>query len=120
MLERRLDPREPRNSSVRVMVLGKDPGESLSARLLDSTSGSAGLLLPSPIPPGTLVRLDSDDEFSLGEVVRCQKTPAGFAIGVRVEQTLSNLAQLRNLFRRLDWFSPQKSDKEPVMRHAAR
>jgi hypothetical protein len=119
MEERRTTARRATQRTLQLQVLGS--GEPPApAQLLEVSQGGAGLEAAAAVLPGCLVRLDFDDELWLGEVVHCCAKGTRWALGIRVEQRLSHLTQLRALMHRLDWGQAQPLEKESVTLRAAR
>jgi hypothetical protein len=117
MVERRNHPRWPKTSPVQVCPLDGS-GRVISGLVQDWSECGAGLVLTSPLATGTPVRLDLDDELSLGEVVYSQSVPAGFLVGVRIKHTLQHLREFRTIMRRHDWYGPRQSGKGATQKHA--
>lgn len=59
------------------------------------------VLLNRPVPVGAAIKLEPGNEIILGEVCYCQPDGLGFAVGLRLDQVLSNLEQLEDLNRNL-------------------
>ena len=98
--DRRADQRQTQrhevNQPVVVSVLGTS-GETFHGEIRNVSEGGTELLLDQPVPYGSLVTIDYDDNRLLGEVVYCQREEANWLVGVRVEHALLGLATLASL-----------------------
>lgn len=119
MEERRSGPRWPAATTVRLQVLGPQR-IALPAQLLDYSDWGACVEVSLYVSPGTLVRLDFEDELWLGEVAHCQPRPGVYALGLRVEQRLAHLQELRTLFQGHDWWHSQSIEKPTLTRSVTR
>ena len=64
---------------------------ALHGEILNMREGETQIWLDQPMPYGSLVRIEYDDDLVLGEVVYCQQEESGWLVGVRVEHTLLGL-----------------------------
>jgi hypothetical protein len=119
MEERRSEPRRPAGQNLSLQVLG-NRRITVPAQLLDCSQGGAGLEVAIYVSPGTLVRLDFENELWLGEVAHCEPRPRGYTLGVRVEQRLSHLVELQAQFQRLDWWQSQGIENKALTQSAVR
>jgi hypothetical protein len=93
-MNERLEMRIPADRAVAVTLLG-DIDTPLKARVKDMSGRGIGLELEHEVSVGTALRIELDDALVLGEVVYCRWDGASFAVGVRLEQALTGLAELR-------------------------
>ena len=66
----------------------------LHGAILNLSEGGAQIRLDQPLRYASLVRVDYNDNFLLGEVVYCQREQAGWLVGIRVEHALLGLTAL--------------------------
>jgi hypothetical protein len=66
----------------------------LQGEMLNISEGGTQIRLDQPLPYGSLVRIEYDDDLLLGEMVYCQQEESGWRIGIRVEHTLQGLKAL--------------------------
>lgn len=58
--------------------------------------------VPRPVPAGTAIRVEVEDQILLGEACYCQSLLGGqYAIGLQLEQSLNNLEDLSRLVKAL-------------------
>ena len=72
------------------------------------------LRIPCDIPPGTLVRIDSDDALYLGEVCHCRPVEGHYEAGIKLDQVLSGLSDLEKLNQNL--IKEEKEQRELASR----
>ena len=92
-MERRAETRIPWNCPVRVTLLGSPP-EHVDAVLLNVSGRGARLRVPRRIECDTALRIDLDNAMLLGEVCYCATDGDGYGIGVQLEHSLLNLAEV--------------------------
>jgi hypothetical protein len=119
MEDRRSEARWPTENNVLLQVLGRQR-LAIPAQLRDYSDRGAGVGCGMYVAPGTLVRLDFEDELWLGEVVHCERTHSDYTLGLRVEQRLANLRELHSRFQRLDERWSQCVVKTGLMQNATR
>ena len=102
-VDRRVEPRETSDLSVRLEVL-TEPRLTLNARLMESSGRGGRLLCDRPIFPGSALRIEMSDELLLAEAIHSQGHARGFLVGFRVDQRLARVQQLHRLLESLDWF----------------
>lgn len=104
-MERRQSPRLPAEEPIVVTRLSPDAQSGLStplaARIVERSTDGFRVELPEAIPQGMLVRLDLADSLLLGEVTWCAKAGALYYAGVRIEQSLEHMGDLRRLMAAL-------------------
>ncbi len=69
--------------------------------VMDFSGRGMRVQLPARVTPGTAVQLDFQNQILLGEVCYCQGMGQGYAIGIELEHSLSNLDDLSRLVRAL-------------------
>jgi hypothetical protein len=93
-MNQRLEARISADRSVAVTLLG-DIDTPLKARVKDISGSGIGLELEQAVTAGTALKIELDDALVLGEVVYCRRDGVSFTVGVRLEQELTGLAELR-------------------------
>jgi len=91
--------REPHFASfetVRLTVLGS-AGYTTAAHALTISGPRMRLVLDRPISPATLVRIQGDDWFVLGEVSYCEMERSHYNLGIEIEHSLAGLGELARL-----------------------
>ena len=98
-IDRRQSSRLPAEDSVMLTCLsaGPIPNTPLPARIVEKSDYGMRIEVSDPIAPATLVRLDLADTLVLGEVAWCAKVGDHHEIGLRMEQSLQHLGDLRRL-----------------------
>lgn len=76
---------------------GPTPSEPVAARIVERSDYGMRIEISEPLAPATLVRLDLADTLVLGEVAWCAKVGDHHEIGLRMEQSLQHLGDLRRL-----------------------
>src|ERR1700704_6431050 len=66
----------------------------LHGEIRNVSEGGTQIWLDQPLRYASLVRIDYDDNFLLGEVIYCQQEQAGWLVGIRVEHALLGLTPL--------------------------
>ena len=99
--DRRQSPRLIAEESVTVTCLSSAPQSKLSspfaARIVERSDYGMRIETADWIPPATLVRVDLADSLLLGEVAWCAKLGNCCHVGLRMEQSLQHLGDLRRL-----------------------
>jgi len=84
--------------------------ESVSiAGLVDYASHSGavlGLRVQRQFRTGTLLRVDLKNSLLLGEVMREEARDDGYLVHMRIEHSLPNLSELREVMGELEWLPP--------------
>ncbi len=70
-------------------------------RVLDVSSHGMALDLPSPVPPGSAIKIEVGDALVLGIVSYCTPRDGGYRAGLVVKHRLAGLAELHRLNRAL-------------------
>jgi PilZ domain len=86
-MERRREPRLKANQPVMVTALALIGMPPISGRVLDMSGSGLQLRLPTPVPCGSSVKVESPHMMMLGEVSRCQDDGNDFVVVLRVERT---------------------------------
>lgn len=81
-------------------VLGDKPQE-FEASLSNVSGRGLRVVLDAPVPLDAAVRVDLDDSIILGEVCYCEPWGTQWALGLEMEQSLSDLRGLCRLVERL-------------------
>lgn len=117
-MDRRQSPRLPAEDSVVLTCLSADPTPSAprAARIVERSDYGMRIEITEPIAPSTLVRLDLADTLVLGEVAWCAKVGDHHEIGLRMEQSLQHLGDLRRLVSSLLGLgNPRSLDQSEVV-----
>jgi hypothetical protein len=85
--DRRQTPRRQLRESAVVSVLGTS--EVLQGEIRDVSEGGAQILLHEPLRVPSRLKIEYADKLLVGEVVYCRQEQAGWLLGIRVGQTLS-------------------------------
>lgn len=111
-MDARRENRVPTEQPVRVTILGDSSG--VYEAVLSNLSGRGmQIMLPAPVAVNTAVRIDLEDSMLLGEVCYCEPAAAGWAIGLELEQSLSDLRSLCRLVERLLQEEQRRMDAVP-------
>ena len=95
-MNRRKEQRIPANTPVMVTVLRILGEPSMAGRVVNMSGSGLQLTLSLPIPGGALVKVESGEMLMLGEVVRCEPSASGYAIGVHLSHSLAALSDLKH------------------------
>ena len=99
-MERRAESRIPWNCPVRITLLSH-PFEQLEATLVNVSGRGARLKLDRPLECDSAVRIDLENGLLLGEVCYCATDGDGYGIGIQLEHSLLNLAEVTNMRNRI-------------------
>jgi hypothetical protein len=94
--DQRQDQRHQLNQSATVSVLGT-ANQALHGEIRNISEGGTQIRLDQPLRYASLVAIDYDDNRLLGEVIYCEKEPAGWLVGIRVEHALLGLSTLASI-----------------------
>jgi PilZ domain len=83
-MERRKEPRLKANQPVMVTALGLLGMPPISGRVLDTSGSGLQLRLPTPVPCGSSVKVESPHMIMLGEVSRCQDDGSDIIVVLRI------------------------------------
>lgn len=86
-LDLRREPRFPANKAVKVVVRGEKEAV-IGGRIVDASENGLGLVLETPTPVGSEVRVDVDDTQLSGEVTYCGPRGDGYAAGLKLAAPL--------------------------------
>lgn len=113
-MERRAESRFPSNCPVRLTLLGDSP-ESFAATLVNISGRGARLWTNRPLECDTSVRIDIENGLLLGEVCYCATDGDGYGIGVQLEHSLLNLAEVTRMRNRIldDEFPQRRPAADP-------
>jgi|SRR5271170_6316783 len=100
-LERRSEPRLAANEPVVVTELGQPQLHPKGGLIVEISGSNLTLKLPSAIPLGTPVKVETNDLLMLGEVMRCEPEGDGFRLGLQLRHALRDLPALEKLNRAL-------------------
>lgn len=92
-MERRAEPRLPWNAPIRITVLSSPP-RHYDAVLVNVSGRGARLRLEQPLDCDLPVRIDLNNALLLGEVCYCATDGDGFGVGILLEHSLMNLAEV--------------------------
>lgn len=100
VMDSRAESRIPFHQAVRLTVLGDAP--AVSDGFVSNLSGRGmRVVLDHPVPLNSAVQVDLEDSLILGEVCYCHPANGEWAVGLEIQQSLSDLRSLRNLVGRL-------------------
>lgn len=99
-MERRAETRIPWNRPVRVTLLGGPP-QHFDATLVNVSGRGARLRLDQPLACDSIIRIDLENGMLLGEVCYCATDGDGFGVGVELEHSLLNLAEVTRMRNRV-------------------
>jgi hypothetical protein len=99
----------PAGAAVAITVLSPDPSPPIAGRILDFIGTSMTISAREPIPPGSAVKIESDDALLLGEVFQAKENE----ITVKISEALNSLSELRRLNRAL-LGTDRESDPERI------
>ncbi|HLK68096.1 MAG TPA: PilZ domain-containing protein [Bryobacteraceae bacterium] len=98
-MDQRREPRFVADQPVIVTVLGEQERQ-LSARICNASGRGLAIEVPSPVPPGSALKLEVDDAMVLGEAVYCRyHDGTSYLIGVQMDQMLCGLLELHKRLR---------------------
>jgi PilZ domain len=83
-MERRKEPRLKANQPVMVTALSLIGMPPISGRVLDMSGSGLQLRLPTPVPCGSSVKVESPHMTMLGEVSRCQDDGNDFIVVLQI------------------------------------
>jgi len=110
-MERRAETRIPWNCAVRLTLLSNPP-EHFEATLVNVSGRGARLKMDRPLECDSAVRIDLENGLLLGEVCYCASDGDGFGIGIQLEHSLLNLAEVTRMRNRVledDRVAPETS-----------
>ena len=99
-MDRRREPRFESGRRIETHILGRDPAV-VTARIDNISGRGMRLLLDRPVAADTAVMLKTESASFLAEVCYCEPVPAGYAIGLVLDQVLYQSAELQALCRAL-------------------
>lgn len=115
-MDKRNEPRFETSITVRLTILGSSagvPDKLVPASMIDISGRGLRLNTEVPVPVGSAVRVDFDDNILLGEVCHLGQTgPASFTCGVHLEQALTAVNNLARLIEGIMGESRTKSRPE--------
>ena len=79
-------------------VLGT-ASQILRGEIRNVSKSGTQLQIDQPIGPGSLLRIEYDNNLLLGEVIYCQQQHTGWLVGLRIEHALSGLTALDDAMR---------------------
>lgn len=86
-MERRKESRLKANQSVLVTPMGLLGMPPVSGRVIDMSGSGLQLVVPNPLPCGSLVKVESAQTVIVGEVVRCLEKGRVYEAGVTLFHT---------------------------------
>src|SRR5579859_1450698 len=96
--DQRQDQRHHLSRFAVVSVLGT-ASQVLQAELRNVSKSGTQLQTAQPLPTGSLLRIEYENNLLLGEVIYCQQQQTGWLVGIRIEHALSGLAALADALR---------------------
>jgi hypothetical protein len=100
-VDKRKEPRFETSYAIRLTILGSSagvPDKVVPACIINLSGRGLSLTTEAPVPVGSAVRIDIDDNMLLGEVCHLNQTgPASFTCGVHLEQALTAVNDLSRL-----------------------
>jgi hypothetical protein len=88
----------------------------MMAQIADISGHGMALLLPSPVPPGSAIKIEFGDALVLGEISYCTPRDGGYRAGLVVKHRLSGLAELHRLNRALHNAAQMNEAPSPIMK----
>jgi hypothetical protein len=113
-MDLRTENRVPVQRPVKLTVLGDQPQE-FEAFLNNVSGRGLRVVVDAPVAPDSAVRVDLDDSMILGEVCYCEPCGNQWALGLEMEQSLSDLRGLCQLVERL-LHEERRGQAEPTSR----
>jgi hypothetical protein len=102
-MEARSEPRFAYGKPVKVWILGKGIESPLTATLANVSGIGMCLLAPVPIGLDTPVKvdleIDGEDAMVLGDVIYCISQREEFAVGLKLQHSLTRLKELAEFMR---------------------
>ena len=86
------------SQSAIVSVLGTT-GQVIQCEIRNVSKGGTQLQIDRPLGPGSLLRIEYDDNLLLGEVMYCHHQEMSWVAGIRLEHTLTGLTALADALR---------------------
>ena len=106
-MDRRTDVRHSVETAVKMTVLSGQLRQ-MEAVLANVSGRGARLRVPEPIAVDSAVQLEFGDSLLLGEVCYCASDEGSFCVGVELQHSLLNLAEVATLRNRvLTAFGPR-------------
>jgi hypothetical protein len=81
----------------------------MAGQVIETSGRGMALRLPGPLPGGTAIKIEAQDELLLGEVTGSVAYEGAFRVGLMVKHRLAGLAELHRLNRALLSEAPQVS-----------
>jgi hypothetical protein len=88
----------------------------MAGTILDVSAHGMALLLASPLPDGSAIKIESGDTLVLGEVSHCTHSDGAYRVGVVVKHRLEGLAELHRLNRMLHGATQTETVPSPIMK----
>lgn len=104
-MDDRREPRSIQGEPLEVAVLGEGQ-PCMLGWVLDISKHGMALDLPSPVPPGSAIKIEAGDALVLGEVSYCTPRDGSYRAGLIVKHRLAGLADLHRLNRALHGPTP--------------
>ncbi|MCC6294463.1 MAG: PilZ domain-containing protein [Bryobacterales bacterium] len=114
-MERRAEARLPWNAPIRITVLSSPP-RHYDAVLVNVSGRGARLRLNQPLDCDLPVRIDLENALLLGEVCYCATDGDAYGVGILLEHSLLNLAEV---VRMRDQILAGNSDRTPAAQSRA-
>ncbi|MCC6585477.1 MAG: PilZ domain-containing protein [Bryobacterales bacterium] len=112
-MEQRKQIRVPVQRPVKLTVLGDNPTE-MEGYLSNISGRGLRMTMSEAIPVNAAVRVDIDNSMLLGEVCYCEPFGGQWAVGLEMEQSLSDLSGLCRLVERLMMEEKRNDKAAPV------
>jgi len=118
-MEKRKAPRHPRSDTAQITLLSSNPPATFSCHVVEGSQNGLKLRSPHLLPVSSPIRLDIGDELLLGEIVHCVRDGESYLAGLRVEQSLAMLGELRRLMQSITGENRRASEAaaEVAMHH---
>jgi hypothetical protein len=88
----------------------------MMGHILDVSEHGMALLLPSPVPAGSAIKIECGDTLVLGEVSYCIPREGAYRAGLVIKHRLAGLAELHRLNRALHGASQTDTVSSPIMK----
>jgi PilZ domain len=82
----RAEPRIPVELEAKLNVPGAAP---ISGRVVNISASGLGLLIDKEVPTDELAYAELEIGFAFGEIRHCSKTPAGYRVGLKLDEFIS-------------------------------
>jgi hypothetical protein len=118
-MNQRREPRFVTDQSVVVTVLGDHEMQHI-AKIRNASGRGLSIEIPSPVPPGAAIKIESQDSILLGEAVYCKGGQGPYLVGVELDQVLCGLTELGRRLQEFATDAPAGTDWAYAVHHRHR